>query len=162
MLKQMSALAFGSQPAHGRSLVFLALVVLSAGTACEDKAIGRPCQLKDEITAAQGAYTVQASDCPSRICVKPNVQPGVSTELDTVAYCTDQCNSDSDCNGQTRDSANKDDKRCRKGFTCAPIFGDKQGPLCCKKLCLCRDFYTASVGPAIPDACDPASGVTCS
>jgi hypothetical protein len=162
MLKSPSAPASGWFLSRGRLVGFLALALaaLPAGTACEDKAIGRPCQLKDEITAVQGAYTVQASDCPSRICVKPNVQAGVSTDLDTVAYCTAQCSSDDDCGGQTRDSSNQNDKRCRKGFSCAPIFG--KGKLCCTKLCLCRDFFSAAVGPAIPDECNGDAGVTCS
>jgi hypothetical protein len=162
MSKQTSALVLAATPVRGRIVASLALALASlvAGAACEDKAVGRPCHLSEDVTAVQGAYTVEASDCPSRICVKPGVQPGVPTDLDTVAYCTDQCTSDDDCNGQTRDTSNKNDKRCRRGYTCAPIFGE--GALCCKKLCLCRDFYSASVGPAIPDQCKPDSDKKCS
>jgi hypothetical protein len=142
----------------------LALAVLSAGSACEDKAVGRPCNLSTDgsppPTAAQAAYTQAATDCPSRLCVKPAVQPGISIDLDTSAYCTVKCSSDDDCNGQLRDPSNPLDTRCRKGFTCAPIFG--QGALCCTKMCLCRDFVSASVGPVIPDACKPDAGVSCS
>jgi hypothetical protein len=138
----------------------LMLSALLANAACEDKAVGRPCDVRTDASAAQGAYAVGATDCPSRLCVKPAVQPGVSVDLVTSAYCTIQCSSDTDCDGQTRDPSNPLDKRCLKGFVCAPIF-DK-GDLCCTKLCLCRDFFSASVGPAIPDACKPESGVTCS
>jgi hypothetical protein len=162
MLKKTSAWARAVQASRGRIVIFLALALaaLATGTACEDKAIGRPCQLNKELTAAQGAYTIEATDCPTRMCVKPNVQPGVSNDLDTVAYCSAQCNSDDDCGGQTRDQSNQNDKRCKKGFTCAPVFGE--GKLCCTKICLCRDFFSAAVGPAVPDACKPDSGVTCS
>jgi hypothetical protein len=143
----------------------LALAVLPAGTACEDKAIGRPCNLSTDATpspsATQGAYTKQATDCPSRLCIKPAVQPGISVDLDTGAYCTVQCTSDNDCNGQTRDPSNPLDTRCRKGFTCAPIFGEGT-TLCCAKLCLCRDFFPASVGPLVPDACKSDSDASCS
>jgi hypothetical protein len=138
----------------------IAAAVLGANAACEDKGVGRPCDVRTDAGGATGAYAIGASDCPSRLCVKPAVQPGVSVDLVTSAYCTIQCSSDTDCDGQTRDPANSLDKRCLKGFVCAPIF-DK-GDLCCTKLCLCRDFYSASVGPATPDACKPDSGVTCS
>jgi hypothetical protein len=138
----------------------LAAFALFASTACEDKGIGRPCDITESTTALQGAYNSNATDCPSRLCVKPAVQAGISSELDTASYCSAECASDDDCNGQTRDPANKNDKRCRKGFTCAPAFG--QGPLCCKKICLCRDFYSASVGPALPNACNPDAGASCS
>jgi hypothetical protein len=79
--------------------------------------------------AAQGAYATNATDCPSHLCIKPAVQPGVSNDLDTGPYCTVRCNSDSDCNGQTRDFTNPNDTRCMKGFTCAIPFG--VGKLCC-------------------------------
>ena len=138
----------------------LALAALWTNAACEDKAIGRPCDLTVDASAPQGAYNNNATDCPSHLCAKPAVQPGVSLDLDTGAYCTAPCASDNDCNGQTRDPSNPLDTRCRKGFSCAPFF-DK-GVECCVKLCLCRDFFSSSVGPAIPDACKPDSGVTCS
>ena len=146
------------------SLLGMALLWLAASAGCEDKAVGRPCSLQNDdgtpIGAAQGAYTTQASDCPSRMCVKPAVQPGVSTDLDTGPYCTIKCGSDTDCDGQERDPSNPLDFRCRKGFTCAPIFN--KGSMCCQKLCLCRDFFSSSVGPAIPAECLPDSGVSCS
>lgn len=138
----------------------LALMALGLGTACEDKAIGRPCDVTVDASPAQGAYNANATECPTRLCVKPAIQPGVATTLATGPYCTARCSSDTDCAGQERDPGNELDTRCRKGFTCAPIF-DK-GPLCCEKLCLCRDFFSTSVGPAVPDACKPDSGVTCS
>jgi hypothetical protein len=144
----------------GAGLAGLALLVLGVGTACEDKGIGRPCDITFDASPNQGAYTHKASECPSQLCVKPAIQPGVINTLDTGAYCTSQCSSDTDCKGQERDPGNPLDTRCRKGYTCAPVF-DK-GPLCCEKLCLCRDFFSSSVGPAIPEACRPDAGVTCS
>jgi len=162
MLNKMRALAFGPYPCPGRIVILLALVVaaLLASTACEDKAIGRPCNLGEEVAIDQGAYHVEASDCPSRICVKPAVQAGITSDPGTAPYCSAECNSNDDCSGQTRDSSNPNDKRCARGFVCAPVF--TKGPLCCTKICLCRDFFSASVGAAIPDECKPESGVTCS
>jgi hypothetical protein len=142
------------------SLLGLALLWLAVGTACEDKAVGRPCSLGVDASASHAAYTTEATDCPSHLCVKPAVQPGVSTDLDTGPYCTIRCSSDTDCDGQERDPSNPLDFRCRKGFTCAPVFN--KGSLCCQKICLCRDFFSSSVGPAIPPECLPDSGVSCS
>ena len=143
--------------AWSRVLV-LAATIMAAG--CEDKALGRSCDLTRDAGAAQGVYATPAMDCPSRMCIKPAVQPGVSNDLNTGPYCTIACSSDNDCNGQTRDFTNANDRRCMKGFTCAIPFD--QGPLCCQKLCLCRDFFSASVGPATPAVCQNDAGASCS
>jgi hypothetical protein len=142
------------------SMLALAAVMMTAG--CEDKALGRPCTLTTDASlgAAQGAYTIAAPDCPSHICTKPAVQPGVSNDLNTGPYCTVPCTGDSDCNGQTRDFNNANDRRCMKGFTCAIPF--EKGPSCCQKLCLCRDFFSAAVGPATPAVCQNDAGASCS
>jgi len=142
-------------------VLVLVAAVLAAG--CEDKALGRSCDLRADgsVSATQGAYAMQVADCPSGICAKPAVQPGVSTtDFTTGPYCTARCNSDSDCDGQTRDFTNKNDKRCMKGYVCAIPFGE--GKLCCQKLCLCRDFFSSSVGPATPAACQDNGGSSCS
>jgi len=140
--------------------VALAMAILASG--CEDNALGRPCYLGADasVGAAQGAFAIPATDCPSRICTKPAVQPGVSNELNTGPYCTVNCSSDSDCNGETRDFTNANDRRCMKGFTCAIPFDS--GKLCCQKLCLCRDFFSSSVGPATPEVCQNNAGKSCS
>lgn len=138
----------------------LAMAILASG--CEDKALGRPCDLRSDasVGAAQGAYNTNATDCPSHWCTKPAVQPGVSNDLNTGPYCTIACNSDNDCNGETRDFTNPNDRRCMNGFTCAIPFDS--GKLCCQKLCLCRDFFSPSVGPAVPDVCQNNAGKSCS
>jgi hypothetical protein len=144
----------------GRVTRALALAVVAAlfTASCEDKGLGRPCGDIQDAGPLQGAYTTMASDCPSRICNKPGVQPGVSTDLDTGPYCTIQCTSDNDCNGETRDATNKLDRRCKKGFTCAIPYD--VGALCCTKLCLCRDFVS-NAGPIVPEACTDDTA-TCS
>jgi hypothetical protein len=138
----------------------LAVAILASG--CEDKALGRACDLRSDasVGAAQGAYNTNATDCPSHWCTKPAVQPGVSNDLNTGPYCTIACSSDNDCNGETRDFTNPNDRRCMNGFTCAIPFDS--GKLCCQKLCLCRDFFSASVGPAVPDVCQNNAGKSCS
>ena len=165
MFENLNTGANEPRPAAGRlawsSVLALAAVFLAAG--CEDKGIGRPCDLRVDggppPTPAQGAYATIATDCPSHICIKPAVQAGVSNDLDTGAYCTVRCNSDSDCNGQTRDFSNPHDTRCKQGYTCASPFG--AGNLCCAKLCYCRDFFPPSVGPLTPAACQSDSDASC-
>jgi len=165
MFHHASSKACVSRPTDRRlawsSVLALAAVMLTAG--CEDKALGRSCDIRSDasLSATQAAYAVPAADCPSGICAKPAVQPGVSTDnFTTGPYCTVRCNSDSDCDGQTRDFTNTNDKRCMKGFVCAIPFGE--GKLCCQKLCLCRDFFSSSVGPVTPLACQNDAGASCS
>jgi hypothetical protein len=146
----------------------LAAVVLASG--CENNDMGRTCDIKTDAgvspTRGQGAYSTNAADCPSRLCIKPAVQAGVASDpkiLDTGPYCTVECNSDSDCNGQTRDFGNPNDTRCRIGYTCAIPFDT--GRLCCKKLCMCRDFLFPSSeapGDITPDICKSDSANSCS
>ena len=90
----------------------LALAIVLGASGCEDKAIGRTCDITFDaspLSALQAGYSVASRDCPSGICTKPAVQPGVSSDLNTGAYCTVRCNSDNDCNGQTRDFSNPHD-----------------------------------------------------
>ena len=170
MFEKLSTRTYEPRPAAGRlvwaSAFALAAMVLATG--CEDKSIGRTCQISTDDAGApptrdQGAYATNAADCPSRLCIKPAVQPGVASDpniLDTGPYCTVECNSDSDCNGQTRDFSNANDTRCRVGYTCAIPFGE--GKLCCKKLCLCRDFFPTSAAPIVPSVCSGDSSNSCS
>jgi hypothetical protein len=121
-----------------------------ANMACEDNGIGRPCDLMADAGASQAVYNAQALECPSRICLKP-LQ--VNTEdLGTGPYCSALCSKDSDCEGQKRDGNNPNDKRCTQGYACGVAF--VVGPLCCKKVCLCKDFLTDK-GVSVPLTCDP-------
>jgi hypothetical protein len=149
------------------SSMVLGLTTLLLVGGCETKGMGRSCSLGQTITPEQGAYSLNATECQSRMCVKPPIQPGVSRELDTAAYCSATCSSDNDCDGQIRDRSNPDDKRCKGGYTCAIPFGAADdtvggGGLCCQKICLCRDFFLASVGAATPETCQAGSDASCS
>jgi hypothetical protein len=117
--------------------------------ACEDNGIGRPCDVLADAGATQAVYNSQALECPSRICLKPVAE--IST-VTTGPYCSAECSKDSDCNGQTRDISVSNDLRCEKGYTCGVAF--VVGPLCCKKLCLCKDFYSPGSRLTTPLSCD--------
>jgi hypothetical protein len=138
----------------------LGLAVVALGnTACEDKAIGRPCDVLTDAGAAQGVFNAQALECPSRICLKPVVQPGATPPVPpTSAYCSASCSQDSDCDGQTRDKSNLNDQRCSQGFVCGIAF--VKGRICCQKLCLCKDFLSPAGAPT-PIACQGSGASTC-
>jgi hypothetical protein len=142
----------------------LTAVALFGNSGCEDKGIGRPCDVLTEATAAQGVYNSQALECPSRICLKPVVQQGASMpDPPTTAFCSASCSQDSDCDGQTRASCNPSvetclDKRCQKGFACGIAF--VKGQICCQKLCLCKDFLGPAGAPT-PIACQGTAAAEC-
>ena len=128
--------------------LLLALAALGS-MACEDNGIGRPCDIGADAGQSQAVYNNQALECPSRICLKP-VNQGSPT-LDTGPYCSATCSKDSDCDGQKRDNAERSDLRCKTGFACGVAF--VVGPLCCQKLCLCKDFL-GTTGLQTPQTCD--------
>ena len=137
----------------------LAAVALFGNTGCEDKAIGRRCDVLTDASAAQGVYNSEALECPSRICLKPVVQVGATMpDPATQAYCSASCSQDSDCEGQMRDQNNKLDYRCSAGFSCGIAF--VKGKICCQKLCLCKDFLGPN-GAAVPIACQGSGASSC-
>jgi hypothetical protein len=111
------------------------------------------------VAPSQGAYNASAMECPSNLCLKPVVQPGASGTVDTTATCSAECTQDSDCEGELRDFSNALDKRCSRGFVCTIPFA--VGSLCCRKLCVCKDFLGPS-GATTPSACDPTLASTTS
>jgi hypothetical protein len=139
----------------------LGLAAVALGNlGCEDKGIGRPCDLFTNAGPEQGVFNAQALECPSRICLKPAVQSGARPPVPmTSAYCSAGCSQDSDCDGQLRDSSNPLDERCKTGFSCGIPF--VKGGICCKKLCVCKDFLAESGIPE-PIACRGDGHLTCS
>jgi hypothetical protein len=118
------------------------------------------------IKPAEGAYSLNSAECQTQMCVKPAVQEGANQDLDTAPYCSMRCSTDSDCQGQLREPGNAKDKRCTRGYTCAKTFGPSDnveggGDLCCRKICLCKDFYKQGDDPATPDGCQSGSDESC-
>jgi hypothetical protein len=122
-------------------------------------AIGRPCDLSVDAGPTPAVYNASASECPSNLCFKPAEQPGspMGNPL-TQATCSASCAYDSDCDGELRDPSNPLDQRCMTGFACGIPF--VRGPLCCKKLCMCKDFL-APEGLSTPIACQGGADATC-
>jgi hypothetical protein len=126
-----------------------------ASTPTDIRGTGMACHLDVDAGATQAVYNSQALECPSRICIKPAGSGNKDT--DSVAFCTIECSADSDCDGEPRDinDSQNNDKRCQTGFVCGVAF--EVGPLCCKKICLCKDFLPAGTLPT-PKTCTVAGG----
>jgi hypothetical protein len=138
------------------SLLCASLLALAAfgSMACEDNGIGRRCDLLADAGAAQAVYNNQALECPSRICLKPVLQPG-GAGSDTGPYCSALCSQDSDCDGRKRDQQDSNDRGCKTGYTCGEAF--VVGPLCCNKLCLCKDFISGPLQTPLTCVKDPTT-----
>ena len=140
--------------ARGFALVALGVVILAAG-ACDDKHIGRPCQLgaaPPDAGTSGGAFatvTSPALECPSRICVLPNDVNGDATMYHESAFCTASCSTDDDCSdAETGDKNNPTDTHCKTNFVCT--WPTTVGPFCCQKMCICHDFLIVPAG-GIPE-----------
>jgi len=155
-------------PVWWRLVLYLALAWVGALAGCEQKDLGRSCSLGQNVTiqSNQGYYSLGVPECSTGMCVKPAIPDGADQTIDTGPYCSSYCTADADCDWPTRDISNPNDKRCKRGYTCAIAFGASEdiadgGKLCCQKICLCRDF-TASSGPAVPEECQSGSQYSCS
>ena len=149
-----------NRSAHGQVAVLavaalLPLLALVGG--CEDKHIGRPCELGANVDAgsSSGSTTIITSpalECPSRICVLPGAQKTVDG---TGPLCTASCNNDGDCADGEVDST-KGGPRCKTGFACA--YPTTVGDFCCQKMCICLDFVTEPKGGfSEPQICTSSS-----
>jgi hypothetical protein len=125
----------------------LALSVLGFGGACEDKHIGRLCELgvsavDGGTSGATATIASPALECPSRICILP----GATRDPEgTQALCTATCDSNDDCeDGETVNMSAKGDPHCKRGFVC--MWPTTVGAFCCQKMCVCRDFVTEPMG----------------
>lgn len=128
-----------SRTARSMALGALALAMFALGGGCEDKHVGRPCELGTTPTGgSSGQVAILASpalECPSRICLLPVNEKGATTG----PLCTAACESNDDCSdGETGDSSNPADLRCKTGFACT--WPTTVGDFRCQRLCVCRDF----------------------
>jgi hypothetical protein len=135
--------------------------LLTLGSCGGDQGVGKMCDLGDSAASpSRTAINSSASECQTGVCLKVAQDPSKPLlDPPTGALCSAECSSDSDCEGELRDSTNPADTRCKGGFTCGVPF--VVGPYCCKKYCMCRD----SLGPAgatTPAACQgPDARTTC-
>ena len=137
--------------------LFFVLASLTGAAGCEDKAIGRVCEVQADAgsSSEQALINGQALECPTRICLRPAPDSTLAQSVDTTSLCTAECSKDSDCDGaETRVGSNNKDKRCRTGFVCG-VASTTGSVACCKKLCLCKDFLVIPPsGLEAPVVCD--------
>lgn len=127
-----------------------ALLTMSAGCGRSER-VGQACDLTVDAGPSQAVVNLTSGTCRSKLCLKPLQLSGDAVaEPPTGPTCTDECSRDSDCEGEARNASDPEDTRCAGGFVCGVPF--VVGPLCCKHLCLCRDFLGPS-GAEVPVAC---------
>ena len=119
------------------SLALLFGAIVLGGASCENKHIGRACQLTvDPDAGTSGGATATldvALECPSRICMLP-AREAPSFSPPTTSLCTADCSSDDDCaDAELRSSGNP--AGCKKGFVCK--VAETVGDFCCRRLCVC-------------------------
>ena len=142
------------------NLLGLLVIAMVAGTAsCEDKHIGRACQLSvgSDMGGASGTTsTIDVGlECPSRICILPGREAFQDPNQPlTTSLCTADCSSDDDCAGsELRSSGNPGG--CRAGFVCK--VPETVGDFCCRSLCVCKDFLAKTpqggYNTAKPEVC---------
>jgi hypothetical protein len=147
----------------GSCLLSLALVAgLAVLAGCEDQHIGRMCFIQRDLGTKSPSVVVnpQALECPSRLCLHHPREGGAadtsdSLDGDSLDLCTAECESNDDCEGQTGSTAGE----CKHGFVCDwPV--QVPGPLCCKRLCVCKDLIQLPEGSSsitMPKVCEPAN-----
>lgn len=138
MTFSMRPLLSSSSALRVLAVAFVASLALAA-SGCEDKHIGRPCDLAaaDGGTSSTGSSATinsQAVECPSRICLSPAAYKGTAFPL-----CTADCSSDDDCEGETGETVAR---KCKTGFSC--VVPTTVGDFCCRRLCVCRDTLETS------------------
>lgn len=152
-----------SLPSSSRLVLALrraSLLAVVAGafvlTSCEDKHIGRPCDIGVDMSmiANPNLATVNPSalECPSRLCLLP----AEARTTETKPFCTDECGSDDDCSDGERRGGSNTDFRCKEGFVCRIAVPKlASNPLSCKPVCVCRDFLLTEdiERPSKPPSC---------
>ena len=136
-----------SPTARSFALLALALLMFALGGACEDKHIGRTCELgvmpMGGSSGSIATISSPALECPSRICLLPGAE--TANAQNTGPLCTAGCESNDDCqDGETGPKNNPDDHHCENGFVC--MWPTLVGDFACQRFCVCRDFVVEPPG----------------
>jgi len=128
----------------------IVVACLAFGACSNPSPVGGLCDLGAQPDPDEVMITTGVRDCASRTCLRvtetnPNPPAGAMEPTGTDGLCTATCASDDDCAGVQGSP-------CVTGFACAIPPGLTAGPMCCTKLCVCRDYVAPDV--AEPDACD--------
>jgi hypothetical protein len=155
--------ARAGRSAQGYFLMMVGVLVLGwVAMGCDNKHIGRPCEVNADAGASGGSISIISSpvlQCPSRICLLP-ADMSVAAKNNDGPFCTDTCSSDDDCaDAETGTKGDTSDTKCKSNFVCA--VATTSGPFCCQKFCICHDFVNVPPGGfTTPTACMPGN-TTC-
>jgi hypothetical protein len=141
-----------------RAHLGLSILALTCGCCGDD--IGKPCDLTVDAGPREAVANTISLTCESHLCLKPSLSPKVAPVAPpTGAGCSAECSqAGTDCGGwELRDSTNPSDTRCKRGFICAVPF--EVGQLCCRKLCVCKDFLAPNQ-PLVPVTCTNRDALT--
>jgi hypothetical protein len=126
--------------------IALLLGISLAAGACEDNLVGRICDLGETPDPGQVVIASPSLDCVSRTCLRVpltrTLPPGAEYPEGNQGLCTAECSSDSDCDRVP-------ESPCKSGFTCG--VAKSVGTLCCKKVCICKDYFLV---PDTNEECD--------
>jgi hypothetical protein len=150
-----TSLAAVPSMAHGLALSALVGCLVAALGCKGNSKVGQSCELNLDDVPEGATINMSAPECKSGLCLKPAVESWPAPT--TGATCTAECSSDSDCDGETRNSSDQSDLRCQGGFACAVPF--VVGPFCCRHLCVCRDFLGQD-SASTPVACQAADALS--
>ncbi len=136
--------------AQATFLMTLGVLVLGWVAGCDDKHIGRPCEVNADAGTVTGGHVAiissPALQCPSRICLLP-ADTNAGAANNDGPFCTASCSTDDDCSdGETGVRGDTSDPRCKFGFFCG--YPTTTGPFGCQKFCICRDFTAEPGGGA--------------
>ena len=142
-----------SHVARGFAFMALALLLFGLGGACEDKHVGRPCELGTmPLGGSSGQISTISSpalECPSRICLLPGA---TKDPMGTGPLCTADCEENQDCeDGEKGNPNDPNDHRCVGGFVCG--YPTTVGSFKCQRMCMCTDFVDPKVVTVRPSTC---------
>jgi len=136
----------------------VAILAVAALAACEDKGIGRLCDVGipdgGMMGSSESIINGAALECVSRVCLAavPNAPTVPPTQYGgESAQCSATCSSDDDCSDglTTKDATGNKALFCKTSFKCA--VATTVGPFKCKKLCTCADYLAQPI--QTPAAC---------
>ncbi len=138
------------RPIHAALIRFALFVGLAfAAGACEDNVVGRLCDLGQVPGDKEVVVASPSLDCVSRLCLRVPLEKilpeGSTYPVGRQGLCTAECSSDDDCDRVP-------ESPCKSGFTCGIAL--TVGPFCCKKFCICKDYF---VVPTTREHCDASN-----
>jgi hypothetical protein len=125
----------------------LLLGLATAGSGCDDNLVGRLCDLGKAPLPNEVVVATSSLDCVTRTCLRVpltrELPAGSEYPGGNQGLCTAECSGDDDCDRVP-------ESPCKTGFTCG--IAVTAGESCCKKFCICKDYFLIPPSQAACDA----------